>query len=63
MSTCELCNQTLTTNERGISLRLLGKDGKHLQCRQCLSRTLRVDPAVIDRKIEQYKKMGCPLFV
>lgn len=63
MRQCQTCNRELTTNEIGISMRLLGKDGKRLLCRQCLAQELNVDIAVIEKKIQQYKKMGCPLFV
>lgn len=63
MEQCLNCKQALSTNEIGISCRLLGKDGKRLLCRQCLARELNVDAAIIDKKIDQYKKMGCPLFV
>ena len=63
MSQCHVCKHELSTNEIGISYRLLGKDGKRLLCRHCLAQELNVDTAVIDKKIDQYKKMGCPLFV
>lgn len=63
MKHCQGCARELSTNEIGISYRLLGKDGKRLLCRDCLARELKVDPAIIDKKIDQYKKMGCPLFV
>lgn len=63
MSACQKCSQTLSTNEIGISLRLLGRDGRQLLCRQCLAQDLKIDPQLIDRKIEQFKLQGCPLFV
>ncbi len=63
MATCRDCAQVLTTNEIGISLRLLGRDGKQLLCRNCIAQQFQVDPAVIDRKIEQFRRQGCPLFV
>lgn len=63
MHTCENCGNSLSTNEIGISLRLLGRSGEHLRCRECLAQQLKVDPALIDKKIEQFRKMGCPLFV
>jgi len=63
MENCHHCRKSLSTNEIGISLRLLGKDGKRMLCRDCLALALNVTPAVIDKKIDQYKKMGCPLFV
>lgn len=63
MRLCQQCKKELTTNEQGISLRLLGRDGKRLLCRECLAAELGVDPCVIDKKIQQFKDMNCPLFV
>ena len=63
MQVCQHCAKALSTNEIGISMRLLGRDGRALFCRECLAKELKVDPELIDRKIEQFKKMGCPLFV
>ncbi len=63
MTGCQHCGKALSTNEIGISMRLLGRDGKHLLCRECLAKDLKIDPELIDKKIEQFKKLGCPLFV
>lgn len=63
MESCHSCDKKLSTNEIGISLRLLGRDGSRILCRECLAQDLKIDPALIDRKIEQFKRQGCPLFV
>lgn len=63
MSACQFCDKKLSTNEIGISMRLLGRDGKRLLCRDCLARDLKIDPSLIDKKIEQFRQSGCPLFV
>ncbi|MBQ8495813.1 MAG: hypothetical protein IJ465_08675 [Clostridia bacterium] len=63
MSRCQQCEREMTTNELGISLRLMGRDGKILLCRECLAARLQVPPETIDKKIEQFKNQGCPLFV
>lgn len=63
MKQCPRCGKTLSTNEIGISLRLLGRDGSRLLCRECLAAELKVEPDVIDQKIRQFKNQGCPLFV
>jgi len=60
---CEHCKKDLSTNEVGISLRLMGRNGKKFLCRECLAQELKVDTEVIDRKIEQFRQQGCPLFV
>ncbi len=63
MHCCEYCQKTLSTNEIGISLRLLGRDGRKFLCRVCIAAEFEVDPAIIDKKIQQFKSQGCPLFV
>ncbi len=63
MSCCHHCEKKLHTNEIAISMRLLGKDGRCLLCRDCLAAQFKVEPEVIDRKIQQFKALGCPLFV
>ena len=63
MEKCQICTKALTTNEIGISLRLLGRDGSRILCRECLAQELKIDPALIDRKIQQFRSQGCPLFV
>lgn len=63
MQVCKHCSKALTTNEIAISMRLLGRDGRNLFCRECLAKELKVDVTVIDKKIEQFRAMNCPLFV
>lgn len=63
MSICQRCAQALSTNEIGISMRLLGRDGKNLYCRECLARELKIPVELVDKKIEQFRRMGCTLFV
>lgn len=63
MQACQCCSRTLSTNEIAISMRLLGRDGRALFCRECLARELKISPELIDKKIEQFRSMGCPLFV
>ena len=63
MQACQYCSRTLSTNEIAISMRLLGRDGRALFCRECLARELKISPELIDKKIEQFRSMGCPLFV
>ncbi len=63
MHSCECCEKALQTNEIGISLRLLGRDGRRFLCRECLAKEFHVDVEVVDRKIEQFKAQGCPLFI
>ena len=63
MHYCHNCEKELHTNEIAISMRLLGKDGRRLLCRDCIAAEFKVSSDVIDRKIQQFKSLGCPLFV
>ena len=48
MQACQCCSRTLSTNEIAISMRLLGRDGRALFCRECLARELKISPELID---------------
>lgn len=63
MRNCCDCGTKLSTNEIAISLRLLGRATERVLCTACLARQLRVDRELIERKIEQFRALGCPLFV
>ena len=63
MARCMQCGKELTHNEIGAH-RIFIKRGEELFfCRMCLSKHLGVPQELIDDKIEQFKRQGCPLFV
>lgn len=63
MSVCFKCGKTLTPNEIGAHKKFINRGATEFLCINCLARRLDLDPAIIERKIEQFKKQGCTLFV
>ncbi|MCI5650400.1 MAG: hypothetical protein MR332_13430 [Fusicatenibacter sp.] len=63
MSSCCKCGKTLTPNEISAHKKFINRGASEFLCRECLANRLDVDPAFIDRKIEQFKKQGCTLFI
>ena len=61
--TCAVCGKLLfTKNERGINLKLLGKDPKNMHCYKHLAKYLSTSEDALKASIEAYKYQGCPLF-
>lgn len=63
METCMKCAAPLSFNEIGAHKKFLGRGAQTFLCKACLAKKLKVSPAVIDQKIEQFKRQGCALFV
>ena len=60
---CVSCSKkTLTKNEVGITIKLLGEDTRVYYCIDCLAEYLDVTVQDIYDKIEEFKEQGCTLF-
>lgn len=62
-SRCVSCGKELTFNEIGATRKFVNRAAVSFYCRDCLAERLGVDAALIDRKIQEFKKQGCTLFV
>ena len=62
MAVCKNCGATLCADEISVFLKLVSREAKTYLCKQCLSDTFHCVIALIDRKIEQFKRNGCLLF-
>lgn len=63
MSACMRCGRELTHNEIGAHKKFINRGSTQFLCRDCLAEKLGVPAELIDRKIEEFKKQGCTLFV
>ncbi len=63
MSACMRCGRELTHNEIGAHKKFINRGSTEFLCRDCLAEKLGVPAELIDRKIEEFKKQGCTLFV
>lgn len=62
MNKCKNCGKTLTQDEIAVYKRLVNRGAVKFLCIDCLAEYFKCDKILILQKIEQFKKMGCPLF-
>lgn len=62
MSRCAKCGKTLVGNDIGLTKKLINKASKDFYCIECLADIFNCDVELLQKKIEQYKNMGCVLF-
>lgn len=60
--TCCSCYKLISKDEKGICLKMLGKDTKEFYCIECLAAFWDVEVQDLLDKIEEFKEEGCTLF-
>ncbi len=63
MSVCKQCGKELTHNEMAAHLKFIDPTAKEYLCRECIAAYFKVPPERIDEKIEQFRRLGCTMFV
>lgn len=59
---CCQCGQPVTPDEIGLTKKLINRGATKWLCFPCLSRRFDVPVAVLMRKVEEFREMGCLLF-
>ena len=59
---CKQCGRTLTGDEIAIYKKLVDRAAREFLCKDCVAAYFRCDVALIDKKIRQFRQMGCALF-
>lgn len=62
MDKCIKCKKELTRDEIGLHKRLMNRGDTEFMCKQCLAEYFSVSTELLDKKIEQFRDMGCTLF-
>lgn len=62
MSLCKDCGRALSGDEIGLTRKMINRGATEYMCITCLSKFFRCDEALLKRKIEEFKLMGCMLF-
>lgn len=57
------CGRPLTADETAVYRKLVSRQAQRFMCKTCLAAYFDVEEEKIDRKIEQFKRQGCLLFV
>lgn len=63
MSECKNCNKQLTSDEIGLTKKLINRGSTDFYCMDCLADIFKCDKSLLQKKIEQFRKQGCALFV
>ena len=63
MAHCFECGRSLTGDEIAVYRKLVDRMAEKFLCKSCLAAYFEVSEEKIDKKIEQFKRIGCLLFV
>lgn len=59
---CIKCKTELTNNDIGLHKKLVNRGATEYMCINCLSQYFKISVPVLEKKIVEFKKMGCTLF-
>lgn len=59
---CKKCGAALTNDEIGLHKKLFNRGATEFFCIKCCGEYFSVSTALLEEKIEQFKKSGCTLF-
>ncbi len=59
---CICCHAPLSSDEIGLTKKLINRGCTEFQCYACLADHFRVSVDLLKEKVEQFREMGCLLF-
>jgi len=59
---CYTCGRPLTSNEEGLSRKLINRGTDKLYCYACLSKSFRVPEEKLREMVVRFREAGCTLF-
>ena len=62
MLKCISCGRELTHNEVGLTKKLINRGATQFLCIDCLAQKFEVTREDLEKKIIEFKEMGCTLF-
>ena len=63
MPECRICSAPLTHDEIGLTKKLINRGTTEFLCYHCMARHFQVTVEVLMAKVEEFREMGCTLFV
>ena len=63
MDTCKVCCRELTRDEIGLTKKLINRGTTRFLCYECLAKHFQVSVELLREKVEEFREMGCTLFM
>lgn len=63
MSCCIKCGCQISSDDIGLTKKLINRGATEFMCKSCLAEKFSCTTELLDKKIEQFRKQGCSLFV
>ncbi len=63
MLTCESCGRPLGRDDMGLTRKLINRGATKYLCIDCLAQMFEVTRQDLEKKIEEFRQMGCTLFL
>lgn len=63
MLTCESCGRPLGRDDVGLTRKLINRGATKYLCIDCLAQMFEVTRPDLEKKIEEFRQMGCTLFL
>lgn len=63
LNKCKQCGRILTKDEVALHKKLYNRGASSFFCIDCSSQYLEVPVSLLEKKIEEFKAMGCTLFL
>lgn len=63
MLTCERCGRSLGRDDVGLTRKLINRGATKYLCIDCLAQMFEVTRQDLEKKIEEFRQMGCTLFL
>ena len=62
MSLCASCGRELCADEIGLTKKLINRGTSRFYCLTCLASKFECSEALLQSKVEQFRRQGCSLF-
>ena len=59
---CKICGGPLTHDDVGLTKKLINRGAEEFLCISCLAKKFEVTVADLQKKIQEFREMGCTLF-
>ena len=63
MHDCRQCGAPLSRDEVGLTKKLINRGATQYLCIDCLAKKFEVTREDLEKKIEEFRQMGCTLFL